>query len=177
MGEGDLCESSSSHGESGDSKLSWSSSELTDDATSSSPRSSSTASQPDSNGSLFDLSSLMAQLPIKRGLSKYYQGKSQSFRSLSDVRCMEDLAKEENPNRKKMKVCHGIGGLGATPRLYKKTTSRRASRGSCPSLPARRNRSSPLRSRKPLDLPPAKVHRANDVLCQWEESKEQLALL
>lgn len=64
MGEGDMCESSSSHGESSDSKLSWSS-ELTDDATSSSPRSSSTASQPDSNGSLFDLSSLMAQLPIK----------------------------------------------------------------------------------------------------------------
>ncbi|URE13174.1 hypothetical protein MUK42_23826 [Musa troglodytarum] len=176
MGEGDLCEASSSHGESGDSELSWSSA-LTDDATSSSPRSSSTASQPDSNGSLFDLSSLMAQLPIKRGLSQYYQGKSQSFRSLSDVRCIEDLAKEENPNRKKMKVCHGIGGLGATPRLYKKTTSRRASRGSCPSLPARRNGSSPLRSgAKPLDLPPAKAHRASDVSCRWEESKEEKAL-
>ncbi|RRT81443.1 hypothetical protein B296_00022005 [Ensete ventricosum] len=165
MGEGDLCESSSSHGASVSSELSWSS-ELTDDATSSS-----TASQPDSIGSLFDLSSLMAELPIKRGLSKYYQGKSQSFRSLSDVRCIEDLAKEENPNRKKMKVCHGIGGLGATPRLYKKTTSKR---GSCPSLPARKNRSSRLWSGKPLDLPPAKVHRANDVLCQGEEEgKEQ----
>ncbi|GFZ04206.1 oxidative stress 3 [Actinidia rufa] len=36
-----------------------------------------------SMGSLYDLSELMAQLPIKRGLSKFYQGKSQSFTSLS----------------------------------------------------------------------------------------------
>ncbi|CAL9178885.1 unnamed protein product [Musa hybrid cultivar] len=58
----------------------------------------------DFNGSLFDLSSIMAELPIKRGLSKYFEGKSQSFGSLSDVRCTEDLAKEESPRRTKMKT-------------------------------------------------------------------------
>nr|GEW23172.1 MAP kinase kinase 6 [Tanacetum cinerariifolium] len=43
---------------------------------------------------LFELSELMAQLPIKRGLSKFYHGKSESFASLASVKSIEDLAKK-----------------------------------------------------------------------------------
>ncbi|XP_071696487.1 uncharacterized protein [Rutidosis leptorrhynchoides] len=43
---------------------------------------------------LFKLSELMAQLPIKRGLSKFYQGKSESFASLTSVKSNDDLAKK-----------------------------------------------------------------------------------
>ncbi|KAK7384956.1 hypothetical protein VNO78_30659 [Psophocarpus tetragonolobus] len=50
---------------------------------------------------LSDFSELMAQLPIKRGLSKYYKGKSRTFTSLSDVRCVEDLSKGEIPQKKR----------------------------------------------------------------------------
>ncbi|PPR98137.1 hypothetical protein GOBAR_AA22528 [Gossypium barbadense] len=72
---------------------------MVDDASSSS--SSSTI-----DGPLFHLSELMAQLPIKRGLSKYFQGKSQTFTSLSSVNTVEELAKKETPfYRKKLKAC------------------------------------------------------------------------
>nr|VDC87751.1 unnamed protein product [Brassica oleracea] len=45
-----------------------------------------------SNGPLEDLSDLMSHLPIK-GLSKFYEGKSQSFTSLANVKSLEDLMK------------------------------------------------------------------------------------
>ncbi|TKY47343.1 hypothetical protein E2542_SST29403 [Spatholobus suberectus] len=60
--------------------------------------------------SLSDMSSLFQQLPIKRGLSKFYQGKSQSFTSLTNVRSLEDLAKPENPYNKRLKSCKSYGG-------------------------------------------------------------------
>jgi len=63
-----------------------------DDASSSS----SSTSSLKSNGALYDLSELMSNLPIKRGLSKFYQGKSQSFSSLARVTSLEDLAKKSN---------------------------------------------------------------------------------
>ncbi|XP_039143683.1 uncharacterized protein LOC120280806 [Dioscorea cayenensis subsp. rotundata] len=73
-------------------------------------------------GPNFELSSLMDQLPIKRGLSKYYQGKSQSFTSLSNVRYLEDLPKKETPyQKKKMKPSKSYGGgldLGQKPLNY-----------------------------------------------------------
>ncbi|XP_026451728.1 uncharacterized protein LOC113352071 [Papaver somniferum] len=77
--------------------------ELVDDASSSSSS---------TNGPLYELSDLMATLPIKRGLSKHFQGKSQSFTSLSDVSCIEDLVKKENGyGRKKMiTTCKSYGG-------------------------------------------------------------------
>ncbi|RZC68509.1 hypothetical protein C5167_031728 [Papaver somniferum] len=59
-------------------------------------------------GPLYELSGLMNELPVKRGLSKHFQGKSQSFTSLSNVQTLEDLAKRENPYKKKqmmMKSC------------------------------------------------------------------------
>ncbi|XP_022996858.1 uncharacterized protein LOC111491976 [Cucurbita maxima] len=40
-------------------------------------------------------------LSIKKGLSKFYEGKSRTFSSLSDVKCVEELAKGENDYRKK----------------------------------------------------------------------------
>lgn len=46
----------------------------------------------------------------RRGLSKHYIGKSQSFTSLSNVRCLEDLAKPENPYTKKLKSIRSYGG-------------------------------------------------------------------
>ncbi|EHA8589305.1 hypothetical protein COCNU_scaffold008964G000030 [Cocos nucifera] len=158
----ELCESASlSTADSGDSTSS-SSSDLIDDVTSSSSKPfspSSDASKLDSDGPVFELSSLMAQLPIKRGLSKYYQGKSQSFTSLSDARCIEDLAKKETPY-KKMKPCKSYAGnLDAsqksfhTPGPYNKTIAKKTSRGSCSSLVARRSSSSLLSISKPPPIP------------------------
>ncbi|KAH7565332.1 hypothetical protein JRO89_XS09G0189500 [Xanthoceras sorbifolium] len=99
-----------------------------DDVYSKSPSSSSSHSPSSSNsinsGPLYQLSELMAQLPIKRGLSRYYQGKSQSFTSLSRVMSTEDLAKKESsttPHRKKnMKSCSNSygGGLDAYKSSY-----------------------------------------------------------
>ncbi|KAH7531133.1 hypothetical protein JRO89_XSUnG0015300 [Xanthoceras sorbifolium] len=58
-------------------------------------------------GPLDDMSSLTLQLPLKRGLSKFYRGKSKSYNCLSEVRCLEDLAKPEYSNRKRFKSDHG----------------------------------------------------------------------
>ncbi|OAY82146.1 uncharacterized protein LOC109722340 [Ananas comosus] len=69
----------------------------------------------DSSGPLYELSSLMEHLPIKRGLSKYYEGKSQSFTSLSDAKSVEDLPKKETPFKRKIKPSKSYaGGLGET---------------------------------------------------------------
>ncbi|XP_071693516.1 uncharacterized protein [Rutidosis leptorrhynchoides] len=60
---------------------------------------------------LGDMSDLLQQLPSKKGLSKHFQGKSQSFTSLSKVLCLEDLAKPENPYNKKLKSCKSYVAL------------------------------------------------------------------
>ncbi|XWS69951.1 hypothetical protein CRYUN_Cryun03dG0007500 [Craigia yunnanensis] len=72
---------------------------------------SSATSSLSSNGPLYELSGLVAQLPIRRGLSKHYQGKSQSFTSLASVRSIEDLPKKVIPlyNRARMKSCKSYG--------------------------------------------------------------------
>ncbi|KAL8129693.1 hypothetical protein V2J09_018848 [Rumex salicifolius] len=80
--------------------------DLMEDASSSSSDSNSSSLK----GPLYELSELMTQLPIKRGLSKHYEGKSQSFTSLTSVQSLEDLAKEENPYNKRMKLCRSYGG-------------------------------------------------------------------
>ncbi|XP_057768412.1 protein OXIDATIVE STRESS 3-like [Salvia miltiorrhiza] len=66
---------------------------------------SSSSSEDATTSSLFEFADLMAQLPIKRGLSKYYEGKSESFASLTSVESVEDLAKKE----KRMKSCKSYG--------------------------------------------------------------------
>ncbi|GLJ43969.1 hypothetical protein SUGI_0916650 [Cryptomeria japonica] len=62
-------------------------------------------------GPLYHMGSLIAGLPCRRGLSNFYGGKSQSFSSLEDVKCVEHLAKPENSyyRRKKLKGCHECG--------------------------------------------------------------------
>ncbi|KAL6335725.1 hypothetical protein AAG906_039488 [Vitis piasezkii] len=130
-----------------------SSSDLVDDASSSST-SYSSVSPSHSSGPLYELSELMAQLPIKRGLSKYYEGKSQSFTSLSSVRSIEDLAKKESPYRRKMKVCKSYGGGLDTHKAY---TLPRAiiskKRGSAASLSLLSRRGSFVNSCRPPMIP------------------------
>ncbi|XP_061371284.1 protein OXIDATIVE STRESS 3-like [Gastrolobium bilobum] len=105
-----------------------STSELTEDASSSTSSSSSSHS----NGPLYELSELMNHLPIKRGLSMFYQGKAQSFTSLAGVQNLEDLIKKGTPYRKRMKSCKSYGGgldshrISYTP---KATISKKTSRG------------------------------------------------
>lgn len=80
-----------------------SSSVCDDDALSSfSPSSSFSSLSLSSTSSLLSQSELHEQqLPIKKGLSKFYEGKSRTFSSLSDVKSIEDLAKKEKNYKKK----------------------------------------------------------------------------
>ncbi|CAL5400188.1 unnamed protein product [Camellia sinensis] len=131
-GENDRRDSESSIGDSTSSSTvsSSSSADLIDDATSS------TSSSSPSHGPLYELSELMDQLPIKRGLSKYYQGKSQTFGSLACVESLEDLAKKgrQSCSRRKMKSCKSYGGgvdnhstYSPKATISKKTSSSRLS--------------------------------------------------
>ncbi|XP_021749807.1 uncharacterized protein LOC110715533 [Chenopodium quinoa] len=125
--------SSSSFEDSNNSKES-SSSDLLDDA-------SSTSSSPSSpNGPLYELSDLMNQLPInffRRGLSKFYQGKSQSFTSLAKVASLEDLAKKDTPYQRRLKACKSYGGGLNNYKSYtlpKSGISKKNSKGSLSNL-------------------------------------------
>ncbi|KAG2310727.1 hypothetical protein Bca52824_022284 [Brassica carinata] len=72
------------------------------------------ASSSSSNGPLEDLSDLMLHLPIKGGLSKFYEGKSQSFTSLANVKSLEDLMKrgfKNTTNKARRKACKSTGGI------------------------------------------------------------------
>ncbi|TKY50156.1 hypothetical protein E2542_SST27612 [Spatholobus suberectus] len=111
-------------------------SELTEDASSST-----SSSSTHSNGPLYELSDLMNHLPIKRGLSIFYQGKAQSFTSLARVQSIEDLPKKGTPYSKRMKTCKSYGGgLDSHRILYtpKATISKKASRGSFASVLSKR---------------------------------------
>ncbi|CAH8384116.1 unnamed protein product [Eruca vesicaria subsp. sativa] len=88
-----------------------------------------------SNGPLEDLSDLMSHLPIKRGLSKFYEGKSQSFTSLANVTSLEDLMKKGFKNRNngtRRKASKSTGGIieQSYKRVYnpKATISKKATR-------------------------------------------------
>ncbi|EHA8591278.1 hypothetical protein COCNU_scaffold040430G000010 [Cocos nucifera] len=124
-----------------------SASEFVEDAASSNSCASSYVSTSSSSndhpqeGPLYEMSSLIAQLPLncRRGLSRHFQGKSQSFACLSNVRCLEDLAKPEKPYRKKLKSSKSYGGgLDSHKALAQKACSRtitkKASKGSFSSL-------------------------------------------
>lgn len=93
-----------------DSMMSSSGEDLEDDATSSSSSSGSTES--------FEMSSLMAQLPLKRGLSKFFDGKSQSFASLAAVGVLEDLAKPPSSKRLKTSRSCEVGLQDAQRRRF-----------------------------------------------------------
>ncbi|KAK9113057.1 hypothetical protein Scep_020576 [Stephania cephalantha] len=52
----------------------------------------------------FDMGALQANLPqSRRGLSRYYSGKSRSFTCMADVHCVEDLKKPDTQEAKKRK--------------------------------------------------------------------------
>ncbi|CAL9100338.1 unnamed protein product [Musa acuminata var. zebrina] len=113
--------------------------DFTQDVARSPPASSSPSSKPASDGPLREMSSLMEQLPIKRGLSKYYQGKSQSYTSLAAVSSIEDLPKKETPYARKMKTCRSYaGGMDASQKQTKKAPKV----ASCASLMSRSSSSS-----------------------------------
>ncbi|OVA12471.1 hypothetical protein BVC80_1791g39 [Macleaya cordata] len=126
-----LCDSISSRSSSITSFSSSSSLDLEEDASSSNMSSSSSSSLSSLNGPLYELSDLMAHLPIKRGLSKHFDGKSQSFTSLSNVSCIQDLAKRGTHFGKKIKTCKSYGGgLDIHKTISKKSSSSRGSFGS-----------------------------------------------
>ncbi|KAJ1263724.1 hypothetical protein BS78_09G208000 [Paspalum vaginatum] len=78
--------------------------------------------------SIYDMTSMMSQLPAKKGLSRYYEGKSQSFACMSEVRCLEDLRKKDSAyKQKKIKSCKSYVALGG---MAKKPSSG----GSCANL-------------------------------------------
>ncbi|KAJ4834271.1 hypothetical protein Tsubulata_051578 [Turnera subulata] len=110
---------------------------MADDA--SSPTSCS-SSNSNSDG-LFEMSDLMAHLPIKRGLSNYYQGKAQSFTCLSRVTSLEDLAKKETPYRRKLKTSKSQLDVHKAYTLPKPTIYKKVSRGcmSSSTFPGRRS--------------------------------------
>ncbi|XP_042505152.1 uncharacterized protein LOC122081863 [Macadamia integrifolia] len=164
--EGDDLDSISSSSSDLSSNSISSSEEFMDDATTStSSASSSSPDQLSCNGPLYEMSSLMQQLPFKKGLSKYFQGKSQSFTSLTNVRSLEDLAKPENPYKnKKLKSCRSYGGLSESqkpwlPRTNSKIISKKTSRGSYYTANMRRSNSFLGNSR-----PPVRPHRTNSLI-------------
>lgn len=66
-------------------------------------------------------------LCCRKGLSRYYEGKSQSFACMSEVRCLEDLRKKDNPyQQKKIKSCKSYVAMGGM--------AKKASSGSCADL-------------------------------------------
>ncbi|KAA8546007.1 hypothetical protein F0562_020542 [Nyssa sinensis] len=68
------------------------------------------------NMRIFDMGALRTNLPQnRRGLSRYYSGKSRSFVCMADVHCLEDLKKEENPDAKKRKKQSDRKGMHIQP--------------------------------------------------------------
>ncbi|CAN0901452.1 Protein OXIDATIVE STRESS 3 [Linum grandiflorum] len=140
----ELCDESSSIGSASvDSSSCFSDSNDDGDEASSSSSSSSSSSiliaknMNDDESPLYQLSELMAQLPIKRGLSSFYQGKSQSFTSLGSVKSLEDLVKKLPSKRRKVmkpkckSFCVGLERgkhcYGPKPAISKKGSSSRGS--------------------------------------------------
>ncbi|OAE29399.1 hypothetical protein AXG93_2090s1050 [Marchantia polymorpha subsp. ruderalis] len=68
--------------------------------------------------SQLNLSSLESSLPIKRGLSRFWNGKAKSFAFLQDVSSLAtlaDLAKPENPYNKRRRFSSGFGMRPSSP--------------------------------------------------------------
>ncbi|XP_010541540.1 PREDICTED: uncharacterized protein LOC104814974 [Tarenaya hassleriana] len=57
---------------------------------------------------LGSLSSLDDSLPIKRGLSNHYKGKSKSFGNLGEISSVKEVEKQENPlnKRRRLQICN-----------------------------------------------------------------------
>ncbi|THU54941.1 hypothetical protein C4D60_Mb11t01360 [Musa balbisiana] len=93
-------------------------------------------------GPLFEMSSLISLLPVKRGLSKHFEGKSQSFTSLDKARCLGDLAKPGRPSKRRLGSCKSYGGglNSHKPALSPMSSSRIITKKASSLLSARRHR-------------------------------------
>ncbi|GKU99567.1 hypothetical protein SLEP1_g12397 [Rubroshorea leprosula] len=79
---------------------------------------SSEESDSESSDKNFFMASLSQLLPIKRGLSKYYEEMSRSFFSLSEVKTVEDIPKPEHPFNKKLRMKRRLKKLIKTRACY-----------------------------------------------------------
>ncbi|THU49728.1 hypothetical protein C4D60_Mb06t12600 [Musa balbisiana] len=94
------------------------------------------------------------ELESMRGLSKHFNGKSQSFTSLDNVRCLEDLVKPERPCKRRLSSCKSYGGgldshKALSPKASSRIITKKASSSSL--LSARRHS---LSSNRPPVCPP-----------------------
>ncbi|KAF3629269.1 protein OXIDATIVE STRESS 3 LIKE 2 [Capsicum chacoense] len=55
-------------------------------------------------GPLTSLAALEAALPLKRGLSAHYDGKSRTFMNLNEVKSVKEIEKEESPLNKRRRL-------------------------------------------------------------------------
>ncbi|TKW16668.1 hypothetical protein SEVIR_5G314200v4 [Setaria viridis] len=113
--------------------------------------------------SLYDLSSMMAQLPVKKGLSKFYDGKSQSFACMSEVRCLEDLRKKETPY-KKIKPSRSYLALDEEQECHmpgpnSRGIAKKPSGGSCANLASRNNSNNMLYRPPPIPVNKGGYHQ------------------
>lgn len=69
-------------------------------------------------GPLDSMAELEDSLPIKRGLSNFFSGKSKSFTCLSDVASVKDLAKPENPYNKRRRNLLAYGNSWERNRFH-----------------------------------------------------------
>ncbi|KAG4966504.1 hypothetical protein AAZX31_14G194200 [Glycine max] len=149
-----LVRSFSSESESGISSGSSLDSDSFEEVTSPTSSSSSSSSDQLVTEPLNEMSSLFQQLPIKRGISKYYEGKAQSFTSLAKVSSLEDLVKPENPYNKKLKTCRSYGGVMGETQIAKCSPSaismQGSQRGSCSFLIANRSSDNIMGRRPPI---------------------------
>ncbi|KAK3161888.1 hypothetical protein QOZ80_1BG0082740 [Eleusine coracana subsp. coracana] len=114
--------------------------------------------------SIYDLSSIKAQLPVKKGLSKYYDGKSQSFACLSDVRCLEDLRKKEIPFKKIRPSRSYVALDGGNQDCHisspnSRTIAKTPSGSSCANLMARSNSKNMLYRPPPIPVNKSGYHQ------------------
>uniref|UniRef100_A0A2N9IZZ0 Uncharacterized protein n=1 Tax=Fagus sylvatica TaxID=28930 RepID=A0A2N9IZZ0_FAGSY len=72
----------------------------------------------------FDMDALRTNLPQnRRGLSRYYSGKSRSFTCMTEVHCVEDLKKQEHPDAKKRKKYSDRKGIQIQPTPCRRVSS------------------------------------------------------
>lgn len=69
-------------------------------------------------GPLDNMAELEDSLPIKRGLSNFFSGKSKSFTCLSDVASVKDLAKPDNPYNKRRRNLLAYGNSWERNRFH-----------------------------------------------------------
>ena len=99
----------------------------------------------------------------RKGLSKYYDGKSQSFACMSEVRCLEDLRKKETPY-KRIKPSRSYVALDEEQECYmpgpnSRGIAKKPSGSSCANLAARNNSNNMLYRPPPIPVNKSGYHQ------------------